>query len=477
MQHLIVDAMKTGLSLEASLAVIDQMPFAILVKDHNLRFRAINQQFAALLPQKAEELIGMTVTELYPDQAEEFETRERGVLETGIEKIYHETLLNKLGVPRDYLTKVTRIDGGTAGMLVCISLTDITDLNHARLRAMAADKLKSEFLANMSHEIRTPLNGVLGMTELLLNSGLTDQQTSLAQIVSSSGIQLLRVIDDVLDFSHIEAGQMKLTSSDFDLEEAIDDVVTLLSSKAAEKGVDLIARIRPDAPRRLYLDAARLRQILTNLVGNAIKFTDQGHILIDVSVSGRQLRIEVVDTGTGIPEKDRTRIFKKFVRSDLQDGQLRGGAGLGLTISASLVRLMGGDIGVEGAKGGGALFWFETPIKRPEPIASDTGVEVAILDQNDLRAAAIAERLVRWGYQPKRAPANGLCGDIGATIIGPADRDAAEIAPGVPCIVLTPLADAQDDGPDNPALRRASYPLRGVEVGRMLQEIFATQGG
>lgn len=477
MQHLIVDAMKSGLSLEASFSVIDQMPFAIMIKDENLRFRAINQRFAALLPRSAEELIGMTTVELDPEKGPAFEVRERKVLATGVESSYHETLPNEHGVPRDYFTRVTRIDGGPAGMFVCISLSDVTDLNHARLRALQSDRLKSEFLANMSHEIRTPLNGVLGVAELLLHSGLTDQQASLAQIVRSSGVQLLRVIDDVLDFSHIEAGQMKLTASDCDLEEAIDDVVTLLSPKATEKGVELITHFRPSAPRQLYLDAARLRQILTNLVGNAIKFTDEGHILIDISVISRQLRIEVRDTGKGIPEKDRANIFKKFVRSDLQDGQLRGGAGLGLTISASLVRLMGGDIGVDSTPGEGSCFWFETPIKRPAPTATEKDVEIAILDRHDLRAEAIADRLVRWGYRPKRVTRDDLSAVTSAAIVGPDDRYAAKAISGVACILLRPLADANCKTEDGPHLRRASYPLRGAEVSPLLQQALAAKSG
>ena len=354
MHHSVIETLKAGLSLEGSYAVFDQMPYPILIKDSDLRFRAINRQFAVMLPKKRKDILGLTVRDLYPDMAETFEKREREVLQTGIEQSFHETLKDDQGVERDYITTVSRIDGGSDGYFVSISLNDVTALNQARLQAMAADRLKSEFLANMSHEIRTPLNGVLGMAELLLHSGLTDRQKALAEIVSSSGVQLLGVIDDVLDFSHIEAGQIKLAPDLFDLEDAVDGVVTLLATKAAEKGLDLIVHIHPSAPRRLRLDAGRLKQILTNLVGNAIKFTDEGHILVEVSARDGRLHIAVEDTGHGIPQEDREQIFKKFVRSKLRDGKVRGGAGLGLTISASLVRLMKGDIGVANADHGGA---------------------------------------------------------------------------------------------------------------------------
>ncbi len=471
-----LNGITSGLSLEASFAALDQMPFAVCIKDQDLRYRVINKQFAAMLPRTAEDLIGLTVRDLFPDNVEMYETREREVLETGVDKFYQETRLNAVGVEREYFNKITRFDGGAEGMFICITLTDVTDLNQARLRALEADKLKSEFLANMSHEIRTPLNGVLGMTELLLHSGLTDQQQSLARIVSNSGVQLFRLIDDILDFSHIEAGEMKLSPSMFDLEMAIDDIVVLLAAEAAKKGITLITHIRPTAPDRLFLDEARVRQVLTNLLGNAIKFTDAGHILIDVSQDGDHLRIAVQDTGRGIADRDKERIFKKFVRSDLQDGQLRGGAGLGLTISASLVRLMHGDIGVKSEPGEGSQFWFKLPLEMVEGAGQDMtgdGTEVAVIDLNRLRAAAMADRLSRWGYTPVMLSPEATNTDIRVAIASPdvSEATAKAAAPDAAIIALTPLTEYVRGDPDEGRIHHAPYPLRSDELKGMLAAV------
>lgn len=476
MQKMVLEGMSSGLSLEASFAALDQMPFAVLIKDQELRYRVINKQFAALLPRKAEDLIGLTVRDVFPDSVEKYESREREVLETGIDKFYQETRRNAVGVEREYFNKITRFDGGAEGMFICITLTDVTDLNQARLQALQADKLKSEFLANMSHEIRTPLNGVLGMTELLMLSDLTDQQQSLARIVSNSGVQLLRLIDDILDFSHIEAGEMQLSPSKFDLEVTVDDVVTLLATEAAEKNITLITRIRPTAPTRLRLDEARLRQVLINLLGNAIKFTDAGHIQIDVGVNANHLRIAVQDTGHGIAEADRESIFKKFVRSGLQDGKLRGGAGLGLTISASLVRLMNGEIGVESKIGQGSRFWFKLPIESAEQVdgaCPDVGAEIAIIDQDQMRAQATSDRLRRWGYRPSRLSPDAVDPHVPVVIASPdiGEETAREAAPNAAIIALTPLANAIKCGPGDRRTHRAPYPLRGEELKHMLADL------
>ncbi len=476
MQKMILDGLRSGLSLEASFAALDQMPFAVCIKDQDLRYRVINKQFSGMLPRKAEDLIGLTVRDLYPDDVAKYETREREVLETGVDKFYQETRRNALGVEREYFNKITRFDGGAEGMFICITLTDVTDLNAARLQALEADKLKSEFLANMSHEIRTPLNGVLGMTELLRQSDLTDQQHSLAQIVSNSGVQLLRIIDDIMDFSHLETGQMALKPSTFDLEMAVDDVVTLLTAQAAEKNITLITHIRPTAPTHLKLDEARVRQVLINLLGNAIKFTDAGHILIDVGMSEGHLRVAGQDTGLGIPEEDRKRIFKKFVRSDLQGGKLRGGAGLGLTISASLVELMNGEIGVESKTGQGSRFWFKLPIEpagQTEEVVLDPGIEVTIIDQDQVRAEATADRLKRWGCLPKQLAPDTADPDTQVVLAGPdiEEGTALSAGPNADIIVLAPMLDIVRCGQESGRLHHAAYPLRGVELKRMLAEI------
>ncbi len=262
---------------------------------------------------------------------------------------------------REFRTK----DGGMIGVR-----SDITELKQreeelkeAKYAAVRADKAKSEFLANMSHEIRTPMNGVMGMAEILAATDLDDKQQSFTQVIIKSGAALLTILNDILDFSKIDAGQMTLNTNPFNIRDALEDVATLISSGAAEKGIELIVRIAPDVPESLIGDVGRLRQIVTNLVSNAVKFTDEGHVLIDVActldeANNAALKIRVEDTGCGIPEDKCALVFEKFAQVDGSASRQYEGTGLGLAISTSLVGLMDGDIGVESELGVGSCFWF-----------------------------------------------------------------------------------------------------------------------
>ena len=236
----------------------------------------------------------------------------------------------------------------------------------ARDQAESSDRAKSEFLANMSHEIRTPMNGVLGMAELLAKTDLDTRQQTFTDVIVKSGNALLTIINDILDFSKIDAGQLELDPAPFDISEAIEDVAALISAHVAEKDLELIVRVDPELPKHLIGDVGRIRQIVTNLLGNAVKFTESGHVLVDISAGKQEtdgdgnaaveLTLRVEDTGIGIPDEKLQAVFEKFAQADSSSTRRHEGTGLGLAIASRLVNLMGGDIQVESSVGKGTAF-------------------------------------------------------------------------------------------------------------------------
>ncbi len=408
--------------------IMEHIPDAVFFKDNQGRFTRVNQGFARKYGlSHPSEAIGKTVFDFFtgefPQSAYE---NEQQILKTGQPLIGVESKQTWPDRPASWasVTKIPLYDekGNVTGIFGIAR--DVTgrklveaQLRQAKQAADAANLAKSEFLANMSHEIRTPMNGILGMTELALETSLTGEQREYLELVKVSAQSLLAVINDVLDFSKIEANKLDIDPIEFNLRDRLAEVMKAVARQAPEKNLEIACDVDPAVPDDVIGDPVRLRQIMVNLLANAIKFTSTGEVVARVSVESEShaevvAHFHVSDTGIGIPKEKQLAIFNAFAQADASMSRKYGGTGLGLAISSRLVDLMGGRIWVESEVGSGSNFHFTTTFGRPQRAVAPLiaagedlllGLRVLVVDDNATNRRIVGEMLKRWGARPEFA--------------------------------------------------------------------------
>jgi PAS domain S-box-containing protein len=398
---------------------MNNIPAIALIKDSQSRILYMNEPMSRIYNIKLEDVKGQTQAGWLPrDVAEKIRRNDQEVLATKRVLQFEEVIPASDGILHNWLSLRFPLEGPEGESLIGTVAIDITERKQAEVAlkvakdmAETANHAKSEFLANMSHEIRTPLNGVVGMTDLALGTDLTSEQREYLDTVKLSADALLTVINDILDFSKIEAGKIDLETIDFNVRDHLEATLKTLAFRGDEKGLELLCEVSPEVPEMVRGDSNRLRQIVVNLVGNAIKFTDAGEVALKVRVDGEEngdhvMHFTVSDSGVGIAQEKLQLIFKPFSQADSSTTRKYGGTGLGLSISARLVEMMGGKMWVESEVGRGSEFHFTARMGRSEkesemgtiaPPEILRGVKVLVADDNRTNRRILEGMLKRWG--------------------------------------------------------------------------------
>ena len=405
--------------------LLAHLPVGIVHTDTKGGVNFVNEEWSRITGLSSEEAKGEGwANAVHPEDlervVEEWTTKSAAVEESSYEFRFRA----KDGKVSDVLARAIKQDDDdgnfTGHLATVIDITEIkklqSELRNTRDVAIENVRLKSEFLANMSHEIRTPMNGVIGMTELLLDTKLDSEQIDYANTIKTSADSLLTIINDILDFSKIEAGRLQFEKIDFDLLNSVENVVELFAEQAKNKNFELVSLVESDVPLGLRGDPGRIRQVLTNLVGNAVKFTEEGEVSLKVLKMSEtnekvKLRFSVRDTGIGISREAQSYLFQAFTQADGSMTRKYGGTGLGLAISRQLVEMMNGRIEIESELGEGAEFWFEIELEKQTKVSSRlqnklsdlTNLKVLIVDDNPTNRKILMHQTESWGMKAKEA--------------------------------------------------------------------------